>query len=358
MKTVMHFISGVQSGGVEQFLYNYTVQLNGKFDIKEYIIYQHEPDNTSLKKLNEAGNICIRIPSKTVHPVQNFVQTFKLINKVHPDIVHCHMNLLNWIPLFIALLLNVKLRISHSHIATNNINSTFLVYVSKYLNILFSNIRTACGKAAGEYMYGEQNFTILKNAIEVGQFKFDPIKRKQIRDYYNISNNDFLLGNVGRFTKQKNQIFLLNLMADLVKTHTNYRLFIIGQGEMQAELQNKIKSMSLEEYIRIIPPMASVAAYYDAMDLFLLPSLYEGFPVVSVEVQAAGLPFIISDAIDKTAIFTSLGRTSKINSVSDWYIDVTKSILATNRFEYNQVVFQNYDIESCYQDLWDLYNPK
>lgn len=358
MKTVMHFISGVQSGGVEQFLYNYTIRLNENFDIKEYVVYQHEADNTSLTKLTKAGNICIRIPSKAVHPVKNFIETFKLIYKIHPDVVHCHMNLFNWIPLLVAFFLNVKIRISHSHIATDNINSKMLVYISKNLNICFSNIKAACGKAAGEYMYGNRKFTVIKNAIEVGQFKFDPIKRKQIRNYYNISDNDFLIGNVGRFTKQKNQKFLINLMSNLVKSDIKYRMFIIGQGEMQAELQNQIKSLSLAAFIDIVPPMTSVASYYDAMDLFLLPSLYEGFPVVSVEVQAAGLPFIISDTIDETSIFTKLGNTSKLDSISDWHAKVTTSIKSVNRFEYNHVVSENFDIESCYHDLWDLYNVK
>ncbi|MEJ1324505.1 hypothetical protein QY887_09545 [Latilactobacillus sakei] len=99
MKKVMHFISGIKSGGVEQMLVNYTTRLNKNSDYIQYIIYQHEPDKNSLKKLEEAGNICIQIPDKMHFPIRNIIWSIKLIRKYRPDIVHAHMSLLNFFPL-------------------------------------------------------------------------------------------------------------------------------------------------------------------------------------------------------------------------------------------------------------------
>lgn len=107
---VMHFISGIRSGGVEQMLINYTTILN-KYEYKQIIVYQHTPDKVCLDKLEHAGNKCVRISSKSRHPLGNITETIKLIKKVHPDIVHAHMNLVNFIPLFCALLCGVKVRI-------------------------------------------------------------------------------------------------------------------------------------------------------------------------------------------------------------------------------------------------------
>ena len=118
---ILQFVSGINSGGVEQFLINYSSILNEKSDVSQVIAYQHDPDEGCYKKLVDANNKCVRIHNKKKHPIKNIVDTFRLIKNEKPDIIHANMNLLNFIPLFCGFVCGVKVRISHSHIANRNI---------------------------------------------------------------------------------------------------------------------------------------------------------------------------------------------------------------------------------------------
>lgn len=358
---VVHFISGIQSGGVEQMLVNYTVKLNAEYGLKQYIIYQHSPDCSSLSKLESAGNSCIRVASKIKHPFKNFIQTYKIIKQLQPDVVHCHMNLFNFIPLIAAFILRVPLRICHSHIATNNIHSKIIPVISKKLNIYFSNMQLACGQLAGQYMYGNIPFKILNNAIDTKKFVFNSHGRNKIREKYNLAPNDFLIGNVGRFTEQKNQVFLIKVFVLLLKKKHNIKLFIIGQGDKEDEIRQLISENFLTGKVFLISPKINIDDYYSAMDIFLLPSLYEGFPVVAVEVQVSGLPFIMSDTIDKTAIMSSSGLTAPLDNCEEWIdrIDtIEKNFSMNNRSLINWEILKKYDVSLCYDELWMLYKSK
>lgn len=355
---VVHFVSGIKSGGVEQMLYNYTSHLNKSCDIKQYIVYQHTPNISSLTKLEQSGNTCIRIASKTKTPLKNFIDTYKIIKKVNPDVVHCHMNLMNFIPLFIAFLCGTKMRISHSHIAADNINSKLIIKISKKLNLLFANRYLSCGKLAGKYMYGSHKFTVIKNAIQTKDFLFDNSKRKKIREKYNLNRDTLLLGNIGRYTKQKNQIFLIDVFSKINLQIPNSKLLIIGEGEDENKIREAILKYNLETSVELISPKKQIDSYLSAMDLFLLPSLYEGFPVVAVEVQANGLPMIMSNTVDDETKLTPLALSAPLNNIAQWVEVINSVVINKNRANTNIEVFEKYDIENYYKDLWMIYCSK
>lgn len=351
---VMHFISGIQSGGVEQMLINYTSEINQHYsDVEEFIVYQHEPDPVCYKKLEKAGNQCLRIADKRKKPIKNIVDTSKLIIKKKPDIIHAHMNLLNFIPLACGMLLGVKVRISHSHIAHDNIKSHFCSKIFKKLNMLFSNSRIACGKKAGNYMYGNCDFDIIYNSIDIDSFMYDESSRNKIRDSLNIGEDDILIGNIGRLTKQKNQLFLLDVFKSIIIKSNRYKLIILGSGELKDDLKNKISELGLEDKVILHNPVDNVAEYYSAMDVFLLPSLYEGFPVSVIESQASGLPSVISKNVDETAkindklVFQSLDNTNGlVESIMN--IDFSDRKISINDFK-------KYMINNSYKKLYNLY---
>lgn len=349
----MHFVSGIKSGGVEQMLINYTEPMNRKYHLEEIIVYQHEPNRVCLKKLLDAKNKCIRISDKNHNPIKNISDTFRIIKKEKPDIIHAHMNLLNFIPLFCGLVCGVKVRISHSHIANKNIKFSIAEKLFKKLNLLFSNELLSCGYKAGKYMYGNRRFEIVYNSIDIDKFIFNDSKRKVVRKKLGITDQDILIGNVGRLTEQKNQKFLIEIMRELVPSNNKFKLIIFGSGELKKELSDYINLSNLEDNIKIHNPVNNIEEYYDAMDVFLLPSLYEGFPVSLVEAQANGLSSLVSNTIDKTSAITDKVEFLSISSKKDWVDGIINLQKESRKININE--FINFDIKYSYKSLANLY---
>lgn len=349
----MHFISGIQSGGVEQMLINYTKCMNEKFDINQIIVYQHDPNKVCLNKFVDAKDKCLRISDKRKHPVKNIIDTFRIIKKEKPDIIHAHMNLLNFIPLLCGLLCGVKVRISHSHIANKNINSTVEEKVFKYLNILFSNLFLSCGYNAGKYMYGDRNFTIVHNSIDIDRFIYSENKRNQTRKKLGLKDDETLVTNVGRLTAQKNQIFLIKVMRRVVHENNKVKLFIFGNGELKDQILSLIKESNLQNNIFIHEPVNNIEEYYDASDIFVLPSLYEGFPVSLVEAQVSGLTSIVSNSIDRTSKINDSVEFLSNDDEDEWANEIIHATGQGRKVKINK--FKGFNINNSYKDLYEIY---
>ncbi len=352
---VIHFISGIKSGGVEQFLYNYTSKLNSEFSVEQYIVYQHSPNDKSLLKLQKAGNTCIKIKNKARHPFGNMKDTYHLIKKIKPDIVHAHMNLVNFVPLIIAFFLKVPVRISHSHIATDNIDQKLFIKIFKKLNVLFANALFSCGNEAGKYMYGDKKFKVIRNAIDIQQFKYDEKQRKQFRLKYNINSTTKVFGNIGRFTKQKNQFYLLDIFNEYQKENPDSLLYIIGTGKLKKDLDDKITKLNLNKKVWLIKPMESTAPFYSMIDVFLLPSLYEGLPVTTIEAQVSRLPLLISDTIDQDIVLLEGTKQLPLNNDKAWVNSMNTISVNKSRGFVSNTSIRKYDINLCYKNLYKEY---
>lgn len=349
---IMHFVSGIGNDGVAQVLTNYTGRMNQKFPIEESIVYQHKADARRLKLEQELGNDTYRIPFKAKHPIRNLKATYKLIKNKKPDIVEAHMNLVNFFPLFVAWMLKVPVRISHSHIAqdADNINSKLAPWFKK-LNIIFANTLVACGEEAGKYMYGNRKFHIIYNAIDQSEYKFNEKYRDEIRHKYNISDTTVVIGNIGRITKQKNQKFLIDVFTDYLKENSDAVLFIIGNGELENKLDQYIKERNIEDKVIRIEGVTSTEKFYSVFDVFLLPSLYEGLPVVAIEAQASGVKILMSDNIDPTVKYTNSVSFLPLNKgTKPWVHNIIKKYKRAELCEDNK-----YNIEIQYVNLYKFY---
>lgn len=239
----------------------------------------------------------------------NFLRSFFKKNSNY-KLIHSHFSQIDSLVFFIARIYGIKKFISHSH------NTRYSEYklraIRNYFLCFFikkqATIWGACSKKAGEFLYGK-NFSIspkaiiIKNGIESYKFLFNSIVREKVRKKLKIEN-EILLGIVGSCKPQKNQIFLieiLKILKEKYKDKKKYKLMIIGDGELRLNLQQKIRQFGLEESCILLGERKDVNELMQAIDIFLLPSLYEGLPVVGIEAQAMGIPCYFSDTITREA---------------------------------------------------------
>ena len=229
-----------------------------------------------------------------------------LFRKNQYRIVHSNVNTLSVFPLYAAKKAGVPVRISHSHSTSNarewkrNIIKNILRPFSKrYATDYF-----ACSELAGRYLFGNKTFDqgkvkIIHNAIDLDKFKFDPEARKKLRKELDIDEKTIVIGHVGRFVKQKNHDFLIDVFNEYHAKTPDSKLLLIGTGPLEEKIKAKVKKLNLENSVLFLGQRNDTNKLYSVMDVFCLPSLYEGLPVVGVEAQAAGLLCIVSNKVSK-----------------------------------------------------------
>lgn len=359
---VMHFVSGLLSGGVEQMLYNYC----GFMDKDRYefiIVYQHEPVPDCLKKIQSISYTTIKITARSENFIKNISESYDLIKRYHPDIVHTHMNLMNFCALIPAKLLGIKVRISHSHIAEKNKNFFYkaMACVCKKINIYAATEFMACGEEAGEYMYGKRRMKkkkilIVNNAIDLDYYKKDNSLREQERRSLGIDNDTLLIGHVGRFSEQKNHLRLLGIFKELNNRNTESKLLLVGTGELDEIIKNRVRELQLEDSVIFYGTTQDMKKVYSAMDIFVLPSLYEGLPVVSVEVQAAEIPAVFSDTVSKECKLTNLVTFLSLEKKdAQWAEVILKKAEKKNKRENLAELYRAYDIREKSKELDQYY---
>lgn len=302
---ICHFVSGLKSGGVESMIYNYCSRMER--DKYEFIlVYQHEPSIKNLKEFEKIGFKMINIPSKRKHPLKNYFASKEILKNNDVDVVHCHMTLMNFIPLIAAKKENIKIRICHSHnndVRNKNIFLKCGENILKKVCIKNSTHLIACGKDAGNYMYGKNSrYMVINNALNLDKYKYSLEKRKKIRQQYNINDECYVIGHIGRFTEQKNHKFLINIFKEIYKKNKNIVLFLVGDGELHEKIKEKYQNEEFAKKMIFVGIVDNVNEYYSAFDIFILPSLWEGLPVVSIEAQASGVKCLLSRNIDNNAV--------------------------------------------------------
>lgn len=288
---------------------------------KVYSIYEQNGNNSKF-------DLCKRIIS--------------LIKKNSYDVVwiHISMGYDGWWIIPIRIFTNVPIRIIHSHNAGMNGNrgDRIRLMINHFLKPFISMISTdmfACSLQAAKWAFSKRSFNrkgrIINNAIEYEKFIFSPVKRKKIRDAENW--NDFLiLGNVGRISYQKNQLFLVDLVCKMNERRpTKLVLFGGGSENEISKLKKKIRIMHAEKFVQYMGVRMNICDYLNAMDCFIFPSNYEGLGITAIEAQANGLPTLCSEYIPIEAKISELFIPVSLNSSFDIWCDLICS--AVNSFE-------------------------
>lgn len=299
-------------------------------------------DENYISEIKQLGGRVYEVPAEYGN---NFIY---IKNKVHTIvkqekyiIVHYHATSQYVLSLVGLRQLGVEQIIVHSHSSTYS--DTFLKSIrNRILSIpmFFVNAkRVAVSEEAGKGLFYALDCNVIPNSIEVDRFAFSKEARKQIRSEFNLEEDTFIIGNVGRYTIQKNQLFILDVFKKfLVDVNSNAQLFLIGNGPMEKQIKAKISILEIEEKVNLIDTKSDIERYYSAMDVFLFPSTYEGFGMVVIEAQANGLPVVMSNFVPELVQLDGVIVKNLNDNVSKW-VEALVTSRNQNKLRENGIVF-------------------
>ena len=304
-------------GGLETYL----LQQFDNIDINkieyDFVNITGEYKIVEEEKIINSGSLIYNICSRHKNPLKHYwqwIQLLKKISKNYKAIVLNSNSLAYVFPLFIAKIYGIPVRIIHSHNAgyenEPGILRKILVAFNKILLNFSATDYWACSQKAGEWMFGKnRKFTIIHNAIDSKNYKFDSEKRDNLRKSLNIENK-FVVGHVGRFAYQKNHEFLINVFYELQKIEPASVLMLVGSSvnddEFLIKAKEQVKNLNIENKVLFLGMRNDVPDLMQAMDCFVFPSHFEGLPLVAIEAQCIGLKSYLSDVITNEVKITDL----------------------------------------------------
>lgn len=299
---VLQIVGIACNGGVEAVVLNYYRYMDKSKVQFDFVVHKNPAKNFVTEVKKGGGRLYEVTPyNKNIFAFTH--EIYRIIKDGNYDIVHSNMNSMSGFPLFAAWLAGAKVRILHNHTTDAKTEGlrTILKRVLRPFAKMFANRYWACSNLAGEWMYGKKpvqsgKITIIPNAIDLEKFAFNPDKRKLMRQKLGLDGK-FVLGHIGRFVYQKNHSFLIDVFAEVVRVKPEARLMLIGDGELRKTIEEKVVNRGLHDKVLFLGNRNDVADLYNVMDIFLLPSHYEGLPVVGVEAQANGLKCLFSDKV-------------------------------------------------------------
>lgn len=302
MIRVLQSVSNMDRAGIETMLMNYYRHIDRSQVQFDFIVNKPKPGDYDEEIRSMGGRIFYSPGLNPLHYPQylRFVQDI-VAQDDRIRIVHAHNEAMGLYALNGAKHAGIQVRIAHAH--NTRIIRDYKWPLKMLCKQLLPGAATdlwGCGRDAGIYFFGEKNWEargrVIPNAVETEKFRFDPAVRAQMRARYGLGERT-VLGHVGRFNVQKNHARLLEIFACYLRRDPEAVLVLIGTGELEQEIKDKAQQLGISQSVRFAGLQSNVGDWYQMMDLFVMPSLFEGLPVVGVEAQASGLGCLFSDAV-------------------------------------------------------------
>lgn len=290
--------------GISTVILDYFSRFNMEI-FEPHIVIAGEFDKKLVEELKMAGIAPEFLHSRKKELVFYIRDLFRLFKCGKYDVLYANgSSAIMSIELFVAMLCGCKVRAVHSHNTTCDHKMADML-----LRPIFFMLYTdafACGNEAGKWLFCNRKFIIARNGREISKYVYDEEKRKLMRRRLGIADDCLLVGHVGNFNQQKNQQFVIGVFKELLGIKENAKLFLIGSGHMIDDVKQIANKMGISERVVFTGSLSNVEEMLQAMDVMILPSLYEGFPLVVVEWQLAGLPCIVSENVTQECAFTDL----------------------------------------------------
>ena len=358
-KRIVHMLNAMGMGGIENFIMNVYRNLdreNYQFDF----ILQNEAESIFEAEIRNLGGRIYKIPRFEKNPLKHMSELKKILKENQYIAFHRHTaNSVVFVDLMVAKLAGIKNIIVHSH-NTMHPQKSLNIFCIPILYAL-ADEHFACGEDAGKWLYGSREFEVIYNGIEIAKYAYSEETRLECRKEIGLSEDDIVLGHIGRFSEQKNHKFLVEMFKELSKLNDKYKLILCGDGELREEIALYCKEKELDNKVIFLGIRKDVNKVLQAMDAFVFPSKYEGLPVSLIETQLTSLPCFISNTITDEALYNKnivkLGIEE--SDKEEWCKQIMALPITTEYRSYiNEDLYNDYEIKNIVKKLCEIYENR
>lgn len=354
---ILHVVTRMDAAGIETFLMNIYRNIDRKKIQFDFLTHRSDEGfyDEEIKKL---GGKIYHVPSINPFHHQKYIEALDSFFTEHKEykIVHSHINTFSMYVLRSAKKNGVPVRIAHSHISSVPVDYKF--FFREYCRSRINEFPTeffACSDAAGKWLFKNKEFKVINNGIDVSSFTFNKEVRKSKRKELGLEEC-YVVGNIGRFTSQKNQLFLLDILKQLVMKKEDVVLLLIGTGKLKDEIKKKAKMLDIQSHVIILENRKDVNELLMAMDVFVFPSRYEGLGIVAIESQSSGLPTVISKNLPKELQVSDYIIEEDLSASPDKWSETILSFKNHNREDIDLTKLKkNFEIKKIATNLQEYY---
>lgn len=313
---------GFQYEGITSVIMNYVGSMNREDLEFTFLVYEDTPPKLNAE-LNALGK-AVTVPERKKDAKSYIAQLYRILGEGF-DVIHIHGNSGTMvIEAFLARLHRVPRILVHSHSTrcSHPLLNKFLTPVMKYM----ATDRIACSRASGDWLYGKSKYLVLNNAIDLKKYEYNPLVREEVRSEFQIGDA-LLIGHIGAFWGTKNQPYLVTAFADFHRRHPNSKLMLVGDGPDYETVKCQVEQLKLTDSVLFPGRRPDAQRLYQAMDVFAMPSRWEGLPLVLLEAQASGLPVLASDSITREVACTDRVRFLSIDEAPSVWADVLMELV-------------------------------
>lgn len=355
-KVIIVSTVGIIYDGITSVILSYLKSMDLS-ELKVYVVATGKVEQNIRKQIEELGCLIVQLPNRRNETKAYALALAKYIRREKIQVIHAHGNSGTLaIEMVAGWLGGCKKRIAHSHNTKCE-----QIKADKLLRPIFNIFYTdalACGNEAGQWLFGNKPFTVLKNGRDTELFSYDSAIRNKVRNKYGIKD-EIVIGHVGGMFKQKNHKFLIEIYREVIRKEPNAKCFMIGDGPLKNEIESY--AAHLKENVFFVGTTDKVNDYLQAMDGMVLPSLFEGLPLVVIEWQINGLPCVLADTITKECAATETVYFMPLKaSAGEWAEKILEMSKKSNRIEdskngVERIRLAGYDIKDSTIILNDIY---
>ncbi|MGN1277738.1 MAG: glycosyltransferase [Floccifex sp.] len=342
MERIAVIMGKMHSGGKKNLVMEYYRHID-RSKIQFDFICDEDSNAIPTEEIETLGGRVYVVPR-----YQNILANIKAIEKICKEnkykIVHGYNGTMNIFGLYAAWRAGVPVRVNESiSMAHKSDKKTILKNILRPFSRCFATHFMANGEACGKWQFGKLydagKVAIFKTVINTDDNQFQPELRNKCREEFGLEDN-LVIGHIGRLTAQKNTLFILDIFAKILKIEEKAKLLIIGDGDLRDDMQKKIEDLEIKESVLYLGRREDIKQFYNAMDGFLLPSLYEGLPVVGIEAECCGLPVFFSTEIpEESSPCSDIGTFIGLNkSATEWAEITVEKIKQIERKDHSKEV--------------------
>lgn len=326
-------VGKMDSGGKKNLIMEYYRHIN-RDKIQFDFICDADSQAIPEEEITKLGGRVYKI-TPYQHIFQNMHDMMRIFRHNKYKVVHAYNSTMNLFPMVVAKICHVPVRISESlSMAHERDWKTILKIVLRSMSKRFANYFMSCGDDCGRWQFGSKLFDagkvdVFKTVINTEFNSYDPVVREKIRAEFGWENK-IVVGHIGRFTTQKNSVHMIEIFSAIAQKEPNAILCLIGDGELKTEMMKKIDELDIKDQVAYLGRREDIQQFYNAMDCFILPSLYEGLPVVGLEAESCGLPTFFSTEVTCEANACELGHFIALSDSTDIWADQILKICREN----------------------------